>query len=197
MFILNNEELELIQKRKEYSEYINRHKRNIKIAFKKLTDFISAKYRNLLTSDEIVTLQEQILHHDDSKFSEFEFEPYRKHFFPCSFEDKRKYNKEFYDAVLHHYNNNDHHPQNPSRKEGLNKIACIHNVLDWIAMSYEFNDNIWEFYNSSKVKSILNLEEKAYIEDLIRIIKANREYFYDEFSIPEVQHNTSHGEESR
>lgn len=177
-----SEERELNEKRRAYVDYINEHKANIITAYKRFKTFISNSDSSITLSDEeLKSLENDVMQHDNSKFSEIEFEAYRKHFFPCPFEKEGEKDKEnFRKAKLHHYNSNNHHPQNKSRETGLNKVACIHNVLDWIAMSYKFKDKVWEYYNSSRIKDILNPLEKEYIEQILDGIKSNEQYFYDD-----------------
>ena len=166
---------ELQQKRQEYTEYIYEHKRFVENAF----FYFKTCRLNILSGDEMETLSYEIKNHDISKFSKEEFEAYRKHFFPCSFEKSEDFKEEFDIAKKHHYLVNDHHPQNPSRKYGLNKIACIHNILDWIAMSYKFKDNVWDFYQHSNIKFKLNRDERAYIEEVLAIMEQYRDTLYD------------------
>ncbi len=171
---------EIEVKREEYKKYIEEHKENIIQAYKRFKSFIAKCDTCInLNNKELECLKNDIIHHDDSKFSESEFEAYRKHYFPCSFEKEGKTEKiEFEKAKIHHYQNNNHHPQHPSRKKGLNKVACIHNVLDWIAMSYKYNEKVWEYYESSEIKNILNPLEKEYIEQILNLIKVNEKEFY-------------------
>lgn len=170
-----NSSEELEQKRRDYLEYIDEHRRLIRKAF---LNFKKANL-NLLSEDEMEILFSEIKTHDDSKYGEEEFESYRKHFFPCSFENKDDAKEGFKKAVEHHYLLNDHHPQNPARKTGLNKVACIHNILDWIAMSYKFGDNVWEFYQKSEIKTKLNPEEREYIEETLDLLTQHRDSFYE------------------
>ena len=174
--------LELKEKRISYKNYIKEHKASVITAYKKFKSFMSRPDIHItLSNEELKCLEDAVMKHDDSKLSKIEFEAYRKHFFPCSFEKEEKEEKEnFKNAKLHHYQSNDHHPQNESRRVGLNKVACIHNILDWIAMSYKFNDKVWEYYNSSKFKDILNPLEREYIEQILDIIRLNETYFYGE-----------------
>ena len=168
--------IELNNKREEYTRYIGEHRVLVK---KALQQFL--KIKNIqLSEEEIKTLSEEIANHDLSKYGEEEFESYRKHFFPCSFENKKESDEEFRIAVQHHYSVNNHHPQHPSRRTGLNKIACIHNILDWIAMSYKFNDNIWDFYSRSKISEKINPIEREYIEDLLGKLKSYKDIIYSE-----------------
>lgn len=173
---MNIEDLTELKKRnEEYTRYIDEHRNYIK---KALSQFLKMKIVDLSQHD-IEMLSSAVESHDISKYGIEEFEPYRKHFFPCSFENKMDSEKEFQIAVQHHYLVNDHHPQNPSRKDGLNKIACIHNVLDWIAMSYKFKDNIWDFYSNSKISQKINPLEKEYIEKILDEMKLYKNILYE------------------
>ena len=173
---MDNKKDELVKKEKEYTEYIEEHRGFVKEAFLK---FISSNISDL-TSEEIEILRIAVDNHDLSKYETEEFDAYRKHFFPCTFENPKDSQKEFEIALKHHYSLNDHHPQNISRKNGLNKVACIHNILDWIGMSYKFKDDVWKFYEGSNIKEKINDEERIYIENILEEMKMKEDIFYSE-----------------
>lgn len=173
---MNNKQIELEEKRKEYIKYIQEHRNFVKQAFSR---FLKANIGDL-TPEEIEELRIAVENHDLSKLEREEFEAYRKHFFPCSFKDTEEVQQEFDIAVKHHYSVNDHHPQNPSRRKVLNKVASIHNILDWIAMSYRFKDDVWTFYKSSNIREKINKTERGYIEGILQEMKIKKDIFYEE-----------------
>lgn len=170
------EQSEVNNKREIYRRYIEEHQSLVKKAYLKF-EKINEKI-NLLNEEERKCLNNDINHHDDSKFDVEEFEGYRIHYFPCSYENPNEFQELYLRAKKHHYENNDHHPQNPSRRNGLNKIACIHNILDWIGMSYKFKDDVWAFYNNSNIKQYLNPKEKNYIEEILEQFKEYKDVIY-------------------
>ena len=113
---------ELIQKTREYLDYIEEHYDNVQKAWALLQD----KCRDFdFVSDEqlFAVIDEKIKHHDESKLSAEEFTQYRQKFYPTSYETKNK--KLFDRAWEHHKRYNDHHWQNwalNSRQRGL--VCC-------------------------------------------------------------------------
>ena len=109
--------------------------------------------------------------HDKSKFSEEEFEPYRKNFFPINVEEKENNKEDFEKAWEHHWKNNDHHWQAREKTKTLNRGACWEMILDWMAMGMKFNDKCWEYYEQHKDEIHMNDLETEYVEDILAAIK--------------------------
>lgn len=124
----NLEDNEYIEKQRQYLEYINNHKSMVQQAFSKLSSNISNydisnfHYGDIEITKEIWERQwllayADIRHHDDSKFDDKEFEPYRRKFYPTSMElnnsDETQLEVEelFDEAWAHHYKHNYHHPR--------------------------------------------------------------------------------------
>ena len=122
---------EVIDKEREYANYILDHIMNVQIAYNKLIkdrifepveievdNGITWKIDNWAMDDAKKYLEFEVKNHDLSKFSEEEFIPYRIHFFPTETEKKRiesdpEYAAEveasFREAWQHHWLNNPHH----------------------------------------------------------------------------------------
>ena len=109
----------------EYKQYILRHKNGVIQAYNEIMlnpEFIlpSTIYGVPLTAavwDATVSaIRSDIMSHDDSKWSDEEFEAYRRKFYPTANETnvsddtKALYDSEFAEAWKHHFTNNYHHP---------------------------------------------------------------------------------------
>lgn len=156
---------------KNYKKYIKEHQENVKKAFEEIKEnpIIFQRY-----SGEILeALWERVLVHDESKYSEEEFIPYRKNFFPINAEEKENNKLDFDKAWEHHWKNNSHHWQYRKNKTSFNKdnqeevLDVLENLLDWIAMGYKFNDRPYQYYENNKNNIVLCEEERKYLEDLI------------------------------
>ena len=156
---------------KLYIKYIVEHKKNIEKAFEEMREnsLIFQRYDD----DILDALWERVLVHDESKYSEEEFIPYRKNFFPINAEEKENNKLDFDKAWEHHWKNNSHHWQYRKNKTSFNKdnkeevLDVLENVLDWMAMGYKFNDRPYQYYENNKNNIVLCEEERKYLEDLI------------------------------
>ena len=156
---------------KLYIKYIVEHKKNIEKAFEEMREnsLIFQRYDD----DILNALWERVLVHDESKYSEEEFIPYRKNFFPINAEEKENNKLDFDKAWEHHWKNNSHHWQYRKNKTSFNKdnkeevLDVLENVLDWMAMGYKFNDRPYQYYENNKNNIVLCDDERKYLEDLI------------------------------
>ena len=156
-------------KEKEYLAYINEHIANVKTAY--------YNYRFQLCSNLVISavdLYNNILVHDDTKYSEEEFEGYRQWFYPCSDEEK---NKELFDkAWEHHYLNNPHHPEYWCDREtneptDMPDIYIAEMLLDWAGMGIKFGDTAYEYYMKTRDTKPLSENTKKKIDRIIKIFK--------------------------
>lgn len=92
---------------KEYNDYIDLHTSNVKKAFEE--NFLPF-YPNLSES-QIAELKIQIDHHDESKWSDEEYDAYVDKFYPDGTKSEDEIHDNFAYAWLHHLHNNPHHPQ--------------------------------------------------------------------------------------
>jgi hypothetical protein len=145
---------EIIDKTREYLDYLEEHFNNVHKAFNE----IAKKCKNMFFIKELEfynQLIKMVIEHDISKFSDKEFTQYRDYFFPCSgcIQNKEAFDKAFENHVLL----NNHHWQNwVNSKESIEfrQLCCVHMVIDWLAMSYKFNDTPRNYYenNTNKIK---------------------------------------------
>lgn len=188
---------DVIEKEKEYVQYIINHINNVYRAF--LSIFYSCKQYipNGYTAEEykeaIDKVKIDIVDHDRSKFSDEEFHPYRVKFFPTLAEKQKmeedieflnKVKDDFEEAWKHHYQNNDHHtkyyliPEHDGIDAHYNDMplyAIIHMICDWCAMSLYFNDDMttvidWYNKDAEDEKSEMTEKTKATVEELLQKI---------------------------
>ena len=160
------------KKEKEYKTYIKIHKQNILKAFyeilncEELTELI-------FNSDILPLLYDRVLNHDNSKFSRKEFNAYRKQYYPIDIQEKKLNKLAFEKAWHHHWIHNDHHWQNRQywteewELSTKTKLACLENVIDWLAMGYQFNDRPYQYYEKHKNEIKLPSCQIKFIEYLI------------------------------
>lgn len=144
---------ELIDKTREYLDYIERHWKNVKKAWEELNTKCEGHGFNWLYDDYIWgCINENIKHHDMSKLSINEFIQYRQYFHPTGDETPNK--DLMQDAWLHHLGNNPHHWQYRADRDfyypNQELIYLIENICDWMAMGYEFGDTAKEYYEKNK-----------------------------------------------
>ena len=147
----------------EYRQYISNHIHNIRLAFE--------KYKFKLCSAlniSINSLEENINRHDQSKYSDEEFDGYRQWFYPYDHEEKNK--KQFDASWEHHYKNNPHHPEYWIRDgyiEDMTSIYIAEMLLDWESMSMYFGNDIREYYRAERDKKPLSENTKKIIDSVI------------------------------
>lgn len=159
---------------KNYKRYVDEHIENVNKAF---SEFGPALYKAL--SIDLGRLKEMIEIHDQSKYSEEEFEGYRKYFYPTHLEDSESLNKYAFDLAWdHHVKNNPHHPEFWVRQdedtgelipEDMPNTFIAEMLLDWQAMGYKFGDNAYQYWNSDKCKKFLSPVTREKVESVISI----------------------------
>lgn len=193
------EDLDTILQKEKYCSYIFEHQRNVLIAFIKLftpKNIEILKNKGIINDNILQELSQEIINHDNSKFSNEEFDFYRKKFYPTNREKKLSVSgeaiKQFDIAWRHHYLNNSHHPQywkwvqdgsNKNTPNFTNKIlniatpmdmvSILHMICDWEAMSIKFNTTTMDWYNSNdskKERDSLNPKTKEKLEEILNIL---------------------------
>ena len=171
---MNNNELK-IKKQEEYMAYIKEHRENVKKAFK---FFIENNKIMQSTNREI---QEAVLYlknnniienHDNSKFSDEEFEPYRRYFYSINEIEKKSAEEDFNNAWKHHYEVNDHHPEHWIKDNVVTEMtmsAIIEMICDWEAMAYKFGGSAKEWYEKNKNNIPLHVNTRSKLEYLLNI----------------------------
>ena len=160
----------------KYRKYIENHRDNIQKAYCEMVMCPGLNFVNW-TEDLCYKLKERANNHDLSKYSEEEFEPYRKFYHPVNKEEKFLGEIEFDAAWEHHWSNNWHHWQcrqycNNEMTEEI-YLGCLENVMDWLAMSYKFGDRPYQFWEKNKDKIKLPQVQMDLIRDLVYGLEDN------------------------
>ena len=146
---------EKIQKFREYLDYVERHYDNVQKAWVEIQD--KCGDMRFVYDDYVFNcIDSNVKNHDLSKLSQEEFTQYRQFFYPTEQEEKDK--ELMNQAWQNHLLNNDHHWQTWTTKEYnsnpyAHEIYLVENIIDWIAMGYEFGDTARDYYEKNK-KSI-------------------------------------------
>lgn len=141
-----------IAKTREYLDYFERHYDNVQKAWALINEKCKDKGFRFIYDDFVWwSIDSEVKMHDESKLSSFEFTQYRNYFFPAQNEEKDK--ASFLAAWEHHKNNNEHHWQNWTERKASNPYAdafLVMNVVDWVAMGFEFGDTAKDYYEKNK-----------------------------------------------
>lgn len=154
--IINDPNVSEAQKvqEKKYKDYIDNHKKNVVETWEELKkkkvihDYILKESQNE-NIDKII--DKKVAMHDNSKYGEEEWEPYRKHFYPINKEEKKLSNKEFGNAWAHHKKNNTHHHEHweeINQNEKMPFTDVIEMCCDWISMSKVLGGTALSWYKS-------------------------------------------------
>jgi hypothetical protein len=146
----------------EYKNYIEEHKERVS----QFADWLKENLPELFEDIDIELFDEMIQDHDDSKFSEEEFEAYAQHFYG---DKKNKF--EFDEAWKHHWMNNEHHPEF-WLGEDMPYIYILEMLCDWGSFSIEKKDfkELSDFYfNKARddEEKMLSEATKEIIEDVL------------------------------
>ena len=157
--------------KKLYFKYVMEHKNNILKAY---DEMLKCKDLEWIMQDPLIQVRLLIRahNHDDSKLSKEEFNAYRKHYFPIDIEEFNANAADYQKAWDHHKTHNDHHWQARInwKDEDFNintELACLENIMDWLAVGYKFNDRPYEYYEQNKDKIILPKKQREFIEKCI------------------------------
>ena len=170
----------------EYLDYINKHVNMVKQKFEEIfIPLLDKEIVSVLISSEdlhnaINEAKDKVAHHDDSKFSDDEFDGYRARWYPTIKEkngddEYQKLIQEKYDkAWENHYTTNEHHPKHWVNKETgvpttMSLPAIIEMICDWEAMSARFNTNTLDWYekDADDEKACFTIDTKALVDELL------------------------------
>lgn len=159
----------------ENKKYILEHKANVK----KFADWLKENLPELFENIDIELFDEMIDEHDDSKFSEEEFEPYAQKWFG---DGKKTF--EYEEAWKHHWTNNEHHPEF-WLGEDMPYIYILEMICDWGSFSIksgnmkELSDFYYEEAKDDEDK-MLSDNTKEIIEEILTKIDSVLESEEDE-----------------
>lgn len=142
----------LINRFRAYLDYLEEHLDNVARAWAEVQ--LKCKDMDFMQDAWIVeAIDAAVLSHDLSKFSAEEFTQYRKGFYPAVHEGAVALPPK---AWENHKKENPHHWQTWVKyfvtAEGSRawQVHCIHNIVDWLAMGYKFNDTPRGYYEKNK-----------------------------------------------
>ena len=152
----NVPETQKIQEKK-YKAYIDNHKKNVVETWEELKkdkiiyDYIMAQSQkeNIENIESIINKNVQM--HDNSKYGEEEWEPYRKRFYSVNEEEKKSSKKEFSKAWEHHKKTNTHHHEHWEEINKNNEMPLtdvVEMCCDWISMSKVLGGTALSWYKS-------------------------------------------------
>ena len=119
-------------KDKEYDEYLKIHKQRLFAAYNDRVEAL--KNALLLTPEQVLELKHRITVHDSSRYSEEEWDNWRKSYFPSDDKEKEEGKESEKKARSHHYKVNAHHPEHWHGKE-MDKVSIAEMIIDWEADS--------------------------------------------------------------
>ena len=152
---------------KEYRDYILAHQARVE----KFADWLLEHCPEVLDEVDPDVFWDLIKAHDESKFSEEEFEPYAQKWFSDGVKTP-----EYEEAWKHHWMNNEHHPEY-WLGEDMPYIYILEMLCDWGSFSIDKGDlrELSDFYyNKAKDDPEKNLSEKTktIIEEIIEKINS-------------------------
>ena len=184
MIILQETEYnkQIVEKEEEYMEYIKDHINNVHKAFENMYK-IKDKFEDIDRddiSDAIESVKEKgiINIHDESKYSDEEFDAYRRYFYSIDDKEKEESEEDFKLAWKHHYENNPHHPEYwikdgepvDMKIEYIVEMAC-----DWIAMSYSKGGTALKYLEDNREE-----KQKVMTENTMNILETILNIFYSD-----------------
>lgn len=171
--MISYDETIIKQNETKYREYIDNHRQNVQKAWtlmKSNTECMNVimKYLNTSLEAAIDLIDNLIKSHDLSKYEKFEFDAYRKNFYPISEEEKEANLANFDNAWRHHYHNNMHHWNwwhETGNTENMKLPYVVEMICDWEAMGYQFGNTSKQFYVENMDKIHLgNIQTKLALE---------------------------------
>ena len=166
--LLNIINEDLADYQEEYKNYIIEHKANVK----KFADWLVENLPELFTdATDVETFYELIKEHDESKWSEEEFEPYAQRW-----HGEGVKTPEYDLAWKHHWMNNEHHPEF-WLGEDMPYIYILEMLCDWGSFGMK-KGNLRElsdfYYNKAKDDEEKNLSDatKEIVEEILTKINS-------------------------
>lgn len=166
------------QKVEEYRKYIDNHIANVEKVYhiygKELCDRLGVDYERL---------GDMVHDHDESKYSEEEFEGFRCYYYPTPEEEadveSRGWRKKRYDmAWLHHLRNNAHHPEfwiyddkGVPKMHPMDPLHIAEMIIDWAAMGIVFGDTAFNYWHDNVHNKPLHPESRRIVDEVIEIFK--------------------------
>jgi hypothetical protein len=127
----------------DYKQYVIDHKERVS----QFSSWLQESCPDLFENIDIEVFNDLITEHDESKFSEEEFEPYAQRWHG----DKKK-TPEYERAWEHHWQNNEHHPEY-WLGEDMPYIYILEMICDWGSFSIASGDmkELSDFYYNKAI----------------------------------------------
>jgi len=155
---------------KKYFMHYLKHTYFVVLAWKSIQDILIKN--DLINEKEFNKINELILWHDNSKISKKEWTSYARMFYSIKNQNMDDIKKEFKEASKRHKKNNLHHFESLKDYKGPDfKCYIIEMICDYIAMGWEFNNYIFEYYEQNKEKINLPILYQEYLDNVLEIIK--------------------------
>ena len=155
---------------RKYLDHILEHKKMVYTAWIYIQDTLCEL--GFISDDDVYPIFELVACHDESKLETDEFIPYAKRFNGPKPKDLTV-KENFKAAVMLHKMRNPHHYESLKKRRGENwKHYAVELICDYIAMGWEFNNYICEYFEVVKeeLKNALPEEYYNFIENVISII---------------------------
>jgi hypothetical protein len=172
-------------KEEEYIDYIETHREKVKAAYEKYflplidqeLDLKSCSNEEFQEALKFCT--NNISLHDESKYSDAEFIPYRIRFYPTEDEKvqlniadyAQQQEENFALAWEHHYKNNPHHPKYWIQSDGtildMELRYIIEMLCDWLSFGKDIR--IW-YQTAEDEKNEMSAKTKEIVEELMELI---------------------------
>ena len=174
----------------EYLKYLENHISGVQKAFElyfiplltKPDEEFNEEDFDMFTIDDLkksinkLILDKSIENHDQSKYSDEEFEGYRLYFDPTPYEQTlgEDFHKmvidKFNSAWKHHYENNDHHPHfwiniKENRYVDMPLYAIVHMLSDWGSFPINNGGSTIEWWNNDAKD-----ERKCMTDNTIKVV---------------------------
>lgn len=164
--------MEKLERRKAYKKEVDLHRKYVYAAYYRyftvddhLLYMIFKKCGKKFEDRSRKKLHDRMINHDNSKYSDEEFEPYMNYFKGESTDKSEKIKEEFEKACQHHYKNNDHHPEywNPDKdnvENDMDPLALIEMSCDLIAVSSQHGGDVVKWWEENKDKKPMTVRDK-------------------------------------
>ena len=178
--------LERNEKESQYIDYIETHRENVKDAYYEYFEWLKNEELDLKScsneefKEALNTCLDNIEIHDESKYSDAEFTPYREKFYPtedekvlfqnAEYETQRQ--EDFLSAWIHHYKNNPHHPEYWIQENGDTLDMELRYIIEMLCDWLSFGDDIRVWYqNKAKdQKKAMTIRTREIVEELMDLI---------------------------
>ncbi len=149
----------------KYKQYVLKHKANVE----KFANWLETNCPEVFEGVDLSAFNDVINEHDESKFSEEEFEPYAR--FWHNDKDHYEYDPEYEAAWEHHWMTNEHHPEH-WLGEDMPLIYILEMLCDWGSFSIaknDFRELSKYYYEEAKDDDEKNLSDatKEIIEEIL------------------------------